>query len=345
MKKQQDKSEKLKAFWRYLNASEQRFNIAVLVGIAIYLTVIGKLIKTRPDHIFFALMIFAFAVLGKKWGKMLLTDWAPWIFFWMAYDMMRGVADTFRSTINIVQPYEIEKSLFGWLTPADIPAFYFQSWQQLHESSFLKTFFDVFTSNIYAIHFPMPLIIGWIIWHTLNDRRNYYQLIYTLTVLNFMALVTFMLYPAAPPWYVFEHGFVQPTGEFLEAAGALVNFDKLIGSNVLRSIWNTFNSNKFAAIPSLHSGYPSAIALFMWLRFGGKHWLWILYPAAAWFSAVYLNHHYIIDLIIGSLYAFSAYAFTKYILIPKLFDRIVNFDLGSKEILVVQRNTINPQDS
>lgn len=328
--------EKLKSFKAYLQQSPQRWNMAVGFGLILYLILIARLIKTRPDHIFFALLIFSFAILGKRWGKLFLTDWAPWIFFWMAYDMMRGVADSFFGRINIVQPYEIENVLFGWLTSAEIPAFYFQTWQTLHEGEFIRTFLDVLCSNVYAVHFPAPLIVGWIVWQTLGERRNYYLFVYTLMTLNFMALATFMLYPAAPPWYVMNHGFEQPTGEFLDSAGALVNFDALIGQNWLRSLWNTFNSNKFAAIPSLHAAYPSVIAFFLWYRFRGRNWLWIIYPMIAWFSAVYLNHHYIIDLILGVGYAAAAFLISKHFLLPKVFDKIVDYNRTPKLVLKEQ---------
>lgn len=326
-----------KRIWDYLNESQRRWNIFILVGIALYFILIGKFIKTRPDHIFLALLVFSFVFLGKKWGRMLLVDWSPWIIFWISYDMMRGIADTVRGNIHIREVFECERMFFGWLTSAEIPAFYFQSFQKAHEGELVRAFLDVFTSNVYALHFLVPLVLGWILWHTLNERRNYYEYVHTMTLLNFMALVTFMLYPAAPPWYVFNHGFGQPTGEFLDSAGSLVNFDALIGTHFFRSIWNTFNSNPFAAIPSLHAGYPTAIAFFIWKRFKGKNWLWFIYPLSAWFSAVYLNHHYIIDLILGSLYFFIAYWIAKFLLTPKIFDRFVNYDLNPKRVWIASR--------
>ena len=93
-----------------------------------------------------------------------------------------------------------------------------------------------------------------------------------------MALITFMVFPTAPPLYVHKHGFVQPMVDDLSSAGALVAFDKLLGGNYLHSLWDTFNSNRFAAIPSLHSGYPTVIALLLWLRFRGITWIFIGYP-------------------------------------------------------------------
>jgi len=155
--------------------------------------------------------------------------------------------------------------------------------------------------------------------------------IYALTVLNVMALITFMVYPAAPPWYVYQHGFGQPPHSMLDSSGSLVNFDKIVGRRMFVSFYNTFNSNLFAAIPSLHSGYPTTIAISLWWRLRGRTWLWVVYPLVAWFAAVYLNHHYIIDLVIGSAYSLVAFAISRFVLIPYVFDRFVDYDVTSRQ--------------
>jgi hypothetical protein len=183
---------------------------------------------------------------------------------------------------------------------------------------------------MYFFHFPAPLVLGWVFWYILKERKTYYLFVCTFTILNCMALITFMLYPAAPPWYVFKYGFDQPSEMLLDSAGALVNFDELIGKHFLQSFWNTFNSNRFAAIPSLHSGYSTVVALFIWWRFKGKTWIWMLYPLFAWFAAVYLNHHYIVDLILGSIYVLIAYWITRTVIAPKILDRFINYDVLSR---------------
>ena len=63
---------------------------------------------------------------------------------------------------------------------------------------------DLTSALMYALHFVSPLILGWFFWHTLNERRTFYVCVYAFTVLNVMALITFMVYPAAPPWYVYS---------------------------------------------------------------------------------------------------------------------------------------------
>lgn len=306
-----------------------RFRVLILVLIFAYCFAVYEVIGFRPDHFFLSMIVLVFLLSGKEWGIRFLIDWSPFILFWVAYDMMRGVADSMRSYVMVAEPYNIEKWLFGWLTGSTVPAFYLQRIQSLYEGNLIKILIDVGTTGIYVFHFLSPLLLGWFFWHTLKERRNFYFFIYTLTVLNAMALLTYVALPSAPPWYVYTHGFAQPSAEFLDSAGALVNFDKLLGSDYLRSFWNTFNANRFAAIPSLHGAYPVVIALFIWLRFGGLSWISGIYPLGAWFSAVYLNHHYILDLIAGTIYVIAAYYIAKKVLMPHLFDKIVNYDVKS----------------
>jgi inositol phosphorylceramide synthase catalytic subunit len=300
-----------------------RWRVYVLAGIVVYFITINQLIHVRPDHAFLALIVFALVVLGKHRAKQFIFDWLPFIAFWIAYDMMRGIADSIRGLINVVPPYNLELLLFGWITGGQIPAFFFEHFQAVHEGHPIKIFFDILGANCYTLHFAAPLILGWIFWHTTNDRPMFYKFVWTITLLNAMALATFMIYPAAPPWYVYRFGLAQPFGDIQGSAGALVNFDKLIGKNFLQSIWDTFNSNLYAAIPSLHGAYPCVIAFFGMKKFRKKRWLWPIYPIATWFSAVYLDEHYVIDLFIGLGYAAAAYFFVKGFLYPKVFGRYV----------------------
>ncbi len=313
---------KLKTMLSNIRHPNNRWRIYVLIGIVVYFIVINQFIHIRPDHTFLALVIFSL-VLGWKKSKQFLTDWAPFIFFWVAYDMMRGIADSVRSIINVVPPFQVELFIFGPLFGGQIPAHFFEYFQAMNEGALGKIILDILGANFYTMHFGAPLILGWIFWHTKADRPLFYHFIYTITILNIMALATFMLYPAAPPWYVYKYGLIQPTGDVVGSAGGLVNFDNLIGTKFLQSIWDTFNANLYAAIPSLHGSYPVVIAFFGMKKFKKLRPLWLIYPLGTWFSAVYLNEHYIIDLIIGLIYVIIAYQIVKRLLYPKLFKKFV----------------------
>jgi len=321
---EQTKRQRFNAFLGKLRSNQWRGY--VLLGIIIYLILINQLIRVRPDHIFIALLLFSLA-LGRGRTKRFVADWAPWIIFWICYDMMRGVADNVRGVINVTLPYKVEHALFGKLFGGVIPAFYFQDLQLRLDGTFLKNLLDASGGLFYTLHFGIPILIGWIFWHTTDDRKMFYRFVWTMTLLNFSALATFILYPAAPPWYVYSYGFGQPphTTHWGLGAGALVNVDRMIGMNFFQTLWGGFNPNHFAAIPSLHGSYPLAMAFFLYKKFHRYPLLLALYPLGVWFSAVYLNQHYIIDLIIGAIYLMIAYLITDRLLIPKVFSRFVDW--------------------
>jgi len=298
----------------------------ILIGITLYLVVINQYLRVRPDHVFVALLLFAVA-LGRGRFKTFALDWTPWIVFWICYDMMRGIADNLRGTINIVLPYKVELAIFGPLFKGMIPAFFFQDVQVVLEGTILKNLLDASGGLFYTLHFGLPLILGWAFWHTTDDRKMFYRFVWTMTLLNFSALATFILYPAAPPWYIYSYGFGQPTHTTFWGlgAGALINVDKMIGMNFFQTLWGGFNPNHFAAIPSLHGSYPVAVAFFTYKKFHRWPGLLLIYPLGVWFSAVYLNQHYIIDLFIGLLYLTAAYLIVDRLLLPKVFSRFINW--------------------
>jgi inositol phosphorylceramide synthase catalytic subunit len=310
-----------------MNLQSHRWRGGLLIGLAIYLILINQLIRVRPDHVFVALLIFVIS-LGKGRVKYFAIDWAPWIVFWICYDMMRGIADNLRGTINVTIPYIMEYKLFGSFFKHIIPCFYFQDLQQSLNGTLVKNILDASGGLFYTLHFALPIIVGWIFWHTTDDRKLFYTFVWTMTVLNFSALATFIIFPCAPPWYVYSYGFGQPpqTEYWGLGAGSLINVDRMIGMNFFQTLWGGFNPNHFAAIPSLHGSYPIAVAFFIYKKFKRYPGLLILYPIGVWFSAVYLNQHYIIDLIIGLMYLIIAYFISDRLLIPKIFSRYINWE-------------------
>jgi len=307
---------------RRINRSPNSWKIYLFIGVTVYFIIINQIIHVRPDHAFLALILLSF-ILGKEKAKRFLIDWTPLIMSWILYDMMRGIVDNIRGVIHIKGPYVLELAIFGKFFGGKIPAFFLQDVQKAIEGTLLKDVIDLICANFYTLHFGAPILLAWVLWHTLNDRRMHYSFAYTFILLNVMALTTFYLYPAAPPWYVQQHGFAQPSGTLFGTAGSLVNVDRLLQTRFFTTLWDNMNPNHFAAIPSLHGAYPIVIGIYLYKKF--KKWwpLILFYPLGTWFAAVYLNHHYIIDLIIGVVYIVIAYYITENILFPKIFNKTV----------------------
>ena len=91
---------------------------------------------------------------------------------------------------------------------------------------------------------------------------------------------------------------------------------------VYRTIYDFIQPNQFAAFPSLHSAFPWLIALYA-LKIGKAKTLPILvFPFGVWFSAVYLEEHYIVDVLGGVAYATLAFVLSEKI-IPYVQFRLI----------------------
>jgi len=76
-------------------------------------------------------------------------------------------------------------------------------------------------------------------------------------------------------------------------------------------------SNVFAAVPSMHVAYPLLVWLFGRERYPRLNWALASFWLLVCFSAVYLGHHYVVDVLVGCAYAFLAYALMTYLFFGK----------------------------
>jgi formylglycine-generating enzyme required for sulfatase activity len=295
------------------------WRLAVLLLIIAYFVQIHQVMRVRPDHAFLSLLVLALVL---KNAKAFLRDWSPFIASWVAYDLMRGIADDLAPRVHISGPYQLELKMFGPLFGGQIPSFWFLDWQSRIDGTALKHVLDGLASTCYALHMAAPLLLAWVLWHTVKDRPMFYRFVIAFTVTTWAAYATYLLYPAAPPWYVRDYGFVQPDAAFRGAgAGTMAAFDKDLGFPLFESVYKHLNPNKFAAVPSLHAAFPTLILYFSLRRFGRKAWPVALFPAGVFFSAVYLNHHYIIDLLLAILYVAGAVWLQERVLFPLLVEK------------------------
>jgi membrane-associated phospholipid phosphatase len=118
-----------------------------------------------------------------------------------------------------------------------------------------------------------------------------------------MGFVTYALFPAAPPWMASQTGHLEPTTRIVGYVWSeipIAHFNSLFerGSQY---------ANPVAAVPSLHAAYTLLIVLFLWRAAGRGRWLLALYPLAMAFVLVYFAEHYLVDILLGWVYALFAF--------------------------------------
>ena len=117
-------------------------------------------------------------------------------------------------------------------------------------------------------------------------------------IINFGALVVYILYPMAPPWMASEQGWLDADVARITGRGW---HDLGLGrvDLVLQGV-----GNPVAAMPSLHAGITFLIAIYGIQRLRTPwRWLLALYPLAMCTALVYYAEHYVIDVLAGALLA------------------------------------------
>lgn len=276
-----------------------------MIVAGLYLAWLFLAIGYRPDHLSFILLITTCYFLTEGTHKF-VHGFMFFIFFWMIFDSMRVFPSYEFNPVHIKEPYDFDLKWFGieYLGKIITPNEYFL----IHHNPFL----DFVCGFIYLQWMPAPLTFAMYLFFTDRKYLLYFSLAFLFT--NFIGIAIYYMYPAAPPWYVADYGFVE-SFDIPGSAAGLLRFDEIVGLDIFANIYNK-SSNVFGAIPSLHSAYP-IISLYYAYKKGLK-WatvIFVIITLGTWFAAVYTIHHYVIDVILGIFCAiFALILFEKIVL-------------------------------
>lgn len=267
--------------------------ITVSLLSAAYLLLSTFLVGYKPDQLTLVI-IFNVLFYASPISRKFILGFSIFIFYWIIFDYMKAIPNYEHATVHIADLYNFEKHIFGinlngkTVTPNEYLA--------------IKgtTFLDIVTGLFYLCWIPVPLSFAAYLFFT--NRRQFLYFALTFLLVNLLGFTVYYLYPAAPPWYIQQHGFVfEPLK--LASTGGLGKFDAYFHIDLFKSIYAK-GSNVFAAMPSLHSAYPVIVVYYAFKnRLGIVKYLFTVVMAGIWFTAVYASHHYILDVMAGILTA------------------------------------------
>lgn len=276
-----------------------------------------------PVLILYAVSLMAYGVFrvehGLLLGGMLVANYVPklrpyfqgmfpFCLFGVVYDGLRFVTPVMHARIppHVAGPYHIEMLLFGLsqdgkaVTPPEALAHVYSA-PLLLLCGFAYFFFihEVFLFGFYLLFTQRDLLrrFGW-----------------GFFLLCAMGFATWYLYPAAPPWYVVKYGMGPADLTVSGDPARLVEVDAILGIEFFAGFYRR-STNVFGAVPSLHAAFP----LMVWLyvrksALARYHWGFFAFWLLMCFSAVYLGHHYVIDVALGMVYALVAYGVAEELL-------------------------------
>ncbi len=240
-----------------------------------------------PEH-FILIGIALTLSLWNDSSRRLALIGLPYLLYALVYDSMRWYADYIRSPIiHLKEPYEFDLRFFGihGMTPNE--------WWQKHTHPAL----DLLCGLAYTPMFFIGESVLLSIWFIAKGHiRRAERFTWIFVVANFVGFACYYVYPAAPPWYVAAHGFTVDMTVHASPAGA-IRFDHLIGIPLMQAFYGK-SADVFGAIPSLHIVYPFLAMVYGW-RLRRFRLVALPYFLLVCFSAVYLDHHYLLDVFIG----------------------------------------------
>jgi membrane-associated phospholipid phosphatase len=302
------------SWWKSLSLKEKYLGISLML---IYWLVIGTLGGFNKDHINVGLAVIILSLAGPT-ARKILKFLLPLLMVAIVYDSQRYYNDYIRGRVRVDEPYFFDKHFFGIHTAQGILTP--NEWFQIHTHPIL----DFITGFYYITFFVMFVCIAayFVFWKSRTGTKKVaparvavegMQMMWTFFWTNVLGFSTYYWYPAAPPWYVTEYGLGPANMGAHASAGGAVRFDQLLGTHIFDQLYGRAN-DVFGAIPSLHVAYPF-VAMWFAFRIGAARTFCVIFYLIMCFSAVYLNHHYILDIMWG-----TAYSIIMALTVPRILD-------------------------
>ncbi len=227
----------------------------------------------------------------------ILRDWLPIALLLAAYDLSRGVADTLGMPLQMSSVVRIEKLISFGRVPTVVAQ------QHLGPYDGPARWWEVPVAASYLSHFVVVFVVMAVLWAL--DRAHFRRYRNALLALTALGLATYILLPAAPPWLASRNGLIGPVERVglrgmelfgLNTAGAMMRYGARFG-------------NAVAALPSLHAGWATFTCLWF-ARLVRRRWwpLLAVYPLVMGVSLVISGEHYVVDVLLGYLYAAAGVA-------------------------------------
>lgn len=221
-----------------------------------------------------------------------IRDWAPVVLLLVGYNLSRGFADS--ADPHVTELIVADRWLAGWLTGGQVPTVWLQNHLYHPDRVF---WWEMLASWVYFSHFVVAITVALVLW--LRSRADWAAFMRRFLFLCVAGLATYFAYPAAPPWWAYEHGYLAEVARISTRGWAELG---------LHGAFNALNagqlaSNPVAAMPSLHTAWALLVVVFFLPRVARRWWpLLLAYPVAMALTLVYTGEHYVVDVFAGWAY-------------------------------------------
>ncbi|MBX3262806.1 MAG: inositol phosphorylceramide synthase [Labilithrix sp.] len=273
-----------------------RYPLAPLVPFVLYALVSTARGDLRPEHVGAVLLVLGLAYTNARTKSVLVAVY-PIGLVGLLYDGMRPLQrlGLTPERVHVCDVRALEARLFGF--EVDGATITLHDWFRVHHWPAI----DLLAAFPYATFILVSFACA--VFLALRDRPAMRRFTWAFFAMNVAGFVTYHLFPAAPPWYFHAHGCAVDLATRASEGPALMRVDAMLGVAYFHGMYAKASS-VFGAIPSLHCAYPMLVVLEGWRSFGPRlRALAVAYWLLMVFASIYLDHHWLLDGILGSAYA------------------------------------------
>lgn len=219
-----------------------------------------------------------------------VRDWLPIVGILLAYLVLHELATTLEPGAHVQPQLGFDEWLFGGTAPT----------VRLQDALWDPGdphWYDYLAWVVYLSHFVVTLTVAIVLWARAYPLFRRFRVLF-LTV-TFAGFVTYVVYPAIPPWLASHRGDMPHTVRIVRAMWlevGLTGVAKIFGEN-----------SKYAfpvgALPSLHAAWPFLLLVFLWPVASARgRAVLVTYALAMALTLVYSADHFVFDVVLGWTY-------------------------------------------
>jgi len=230
-----------------------------------------------------------------------VRDWAPIVAILVAYLVLHELATTLEPGAHVQPQLGFDEWLFGGTAPT----------VRLQDALWNPAdprWYDYLAWLVYLSHFVVTLTVAIVLWVRAYPLFRRFRVLF-LTV-TFAGFLTYVLYPAIPPWLASQRGDMPHTVRIVRAMWLE------LGLSDVAAVFGDKSKYAFpvGALPSLHAAWPFLLLVFFWPIAGKWRALLVAYALAMATTLVYTADHFVFDIILGWTYVIVVVLVFRYLL-------------------------------
>jgi hypothetical protein len=261
--------------------------------------------ELRPEHLVLAVLALALGLIGPRTAA-LYRELLPFLAVGIGYDCVRYARAAWVTSDRVLSCSfrAAERAILPLPGGTTVPEWFMSHHVAAADLAAAVPYFGF-------VYFA----VGYAIWLRFRDPRKMAYFAWSFAFANWISFFVWILIPVAPPWYVHAHGCAVSLADLPSPAG-LSRVDALLGVPYFEHFYSRAAS-VFGALPSMHCAYPLLGLLTAWRGAGRKeralHVMYAIWMAS---SALYLGHHWVIDVVAGWTTALAGVLLARYFLEP-----------------------------